>query len=182
MPRTFADFGCGLDALEQLVRQSEWGSVEQAVASLAVFASPAVIAEIGHGPVFRSIRGQPRGAIENERRIMRDDNFTPTKAFQWATGFSGREVQYNHLYGRADDQERYTAVANICVTPIFLAKLTDKHCASILRYRAYDSYGYEPDGALEMPPGYRDLDWAAPVGGPAVEARMIAKAAKSQNA
>ncbi len=56
---------------------------------------------------------------------------------------------------------------NLCVTPAFLAKLTDTDAAvcSLLRYRAYDLYGYCPDG-IPTPPcptGYDGLAWRAPL-------------------
>lgn len=98
---------------------------------------------------------------------MMDDNTAPTEAFLFAHGISRsayRDVQFNHVWQSAADAANYTSLANLCVTPSFLAKLTDTdpEIAGLLRYRAFSLYGYTPSDAspLSEPHGYSALKWA----------------------
>ena len=159
----------GHRALVEAVANSERRTIEQALASLTVFASPHTVREMKNQPVFRMVReraGQ-RGQIDVERRVMFDDNRGPTVAFCWSTGFPEKNphLQFNHVYAQCDDVEFYTALANICVTPAFLAKMTDGHCTKLLQFRAWELFGFLPNGgdAPKMPDGYDRLDWALPL-------------------
>jgi hypothetical protein len=64
----------------------------------------------------------------------------------------------------AYDPAFYTSLANICVTPAFLSKLTDKNprVIQLLKYRASQAYGFVPDGEPrpEKPEGYDKVIWA----------------------
>jgi hypothetical protein len=98
---------------------------------------------------------------------MLDDNASPTDAFLWSAGLAkGPDVQFNHLWSLSRDPDTYTALWNICATPAFLAKTTDGsnhlEVQAILRYRAYELYGYAPAGEAppSAPPGYSILRWA----------------------
>ena len=172
--RTLADFkNDGHRALVEALASSEWGTVEQALASLAVFASPSTVQETKHQPVFRIIRGaRQRGEIDYENRLMfdQDGNHGPIFAFCWATGFDGDKnyLQFNHIYGGSASKnvEFFTNLANICVTPSFLAKFTDRHCVELLRFRAWRPFGLRsPQGAIPLKPdGYDRLEWAPPLG------------------
>jgi hypothetical protein len=168
--RTLASFGNdGQRALVEALANSEWRTIEQALASLTVFVSPRTVEEMNNQPVFRMARGrfEQRGKIDYERRVMFDDNRGPIMAFRWATGFSGKtaHLQFNHVHAQSDNMDFYTALSNICVTPTFLAKVTDGHGALLLRFRAWELFGLlPPSGAApKMPEGYDRLEWAAPL-------------------
>lgn len=61
-----------------------------------------------------------------------------------------------------------TCLPNLCVTPSFLAKLTDTNLEilGLLRYRVWELYGWHPDGSPvpAKPDGYDGLVWAPPLG------------------
>ena len=163
----------GHRALVEALANSEWKTVEQALASLTVFASPITLEETNYRPVFRIIRGSTqRGNIDYENRVMFDidGNHGPIFAFCWATGFFGAKnyLQFNHIYGgrtESKNVEFFTNLANICVTPTFLAKFTDKHFATLLQFRAWDLFGFRsPQGAIPpKPDAYDRLEWASPL-------------------
>lgn len=171
---TLADFGNdGRNVLRSLVANSPWKSLDQALASLTVFAHPDIANAFNGGAVFKTIRGNPRGLIAGE--AMLDDNSSPAAVFQWSTGFSrANHLQCNHLFAASNDPSAYTDIRNICYSPSFLAKLTDSqqselpsgHVLHVLRYRAQELYGYAgPRGTtLPKPAGYDLLVWAEPVG------------------
>lgn len=48
----------GHRALAAVIAGSEWRMIEQAVASLTVFASPRTVGELKNQPVFRMVRGR----------------------------------------------------------------------------------------------------------------------------
>ncbi|MCC6786761.1 MAG: hypothetical protein IT547_02900 [Hyphomonadaceae bacterium] len=80
---------------------------------------------------------------------------------------SWRDVQLNHIWSRSNDPDCFSAPANLCAAPAFLAKLTDHDhdIAALLRRRAFDLYGWRP--ALEreppIPVGHASLKWAEPL-------------------
>ncbi len=167
--------------LGDLLAQSNYGTILQAVAGLTLFTSPATVARVGLGNVFRVVRRRNQADVgkylmhADGNFVLHDDNSSPTDLFLWANGLakSGcRDVQFNHVYDRAttrlsgDGQlEVYTALPNICVTPAFLAKLTDTdlEVRAALRYRVYDLYEYAPDGVPTRPGGYMRLTWRDPL-------------------
>jgi hypothetical protein len=169
--RTLADFGFdGQEALATLIASSRYATLAQAVASLAVFSHPQTVAQTQGLGLFPTIRGTPGQFVEvNGRRLMLDDNKSPTDAFLWCNGLSrrGRDTQFNHVYAASTDPEAYTALPNICMTPAFLAKLTDTNAEvrALLAYRSHDLYGWAPAGtsAVEKPEGYAALEWAPPL-------------------
>lgn len=167
----------GNATLRELLSATPYGSLAQAVAALSRFAHPVTVAQTGNHALFRVVRSTAsRGAIVDVgggRRLMYDDNSTPTLAFLWAHGLArsgrraARDVQYNHVYDRVsrftDNADVYTSLANLCVTPAFLSKLTDhdEEVVALLRYRVYDLHGYAPTGEVPArPPGYGSLAWA----------------------
>jgi hypothetical protein len=182
---TFADFHLdGLAALEAVVAASPYGTVEQAVASLAIFSHPETVRQSGCRPFVRTVRNAARrGQIEERGGVFvgLDDNKSPTDAFLWCNGLRRpREAQFNHVYADSADPESYTSLANLCVTPSFIAKLTDTdpRVKALLRYRSYDLYGWTPagSGVPAMPAEYGRLVWAAPLQPvPDVEAACRAK-------
>jgi hypothetical protein len=101
---------------------------------------------------------------------MTDDNRSPFDAFRWANGLGASrwpDTQVNHIYRVSTDPDAYTSLANIVITPAFIAKLTDTHdeVRALLAWRAYDLYGWAPAGqAPKMrPDDYAALEWAAPL-------------------
>jgi hypothetical protein len=163
----------GFAALEALIAASPYRSTEQIVASLTLFSHPETVRQTRLKPLFRVVRNAAkRGRVEAGEGgwIAYDDNKSPTDAFLWCNGLSAgkmRDVQFNHLYADSQNADQYTCLANLCVTPAFLAKLTDTkaNIRSLLRFRAYELYGWMPAGQ-EPPPkpaDYSELTWAAPI-------------------
>lgn len=78
-----------------------------------------------------------------------------------------RDIQLNHVWSRSMDPDAFTAPANLCAAPSFLAKLTDHDpiITALLRRRAFDLYGWTPAGEAEpvTPEGYHELKWAPPL-------------------
>jgi hypothetical protein len=162
----------GRQALASVVALSPYGTLEQAVASLTVFSHPETVAQTGCKPLVRVIRSfSKRDTCEqlNGRLVGYDDNQTPTDFFLWCNGIKRKDikdVQFNHVYTASQDPDSYTCLANLCMSPSFLAKLTDTHngIRALLRYRAYDLYRWHlaTEAAPIEPAEYGQLDWAAP--------------------
>lgn len=159
----------GRVALERVIAASAYGSALQAVAALTVFSHPQTVAQVGPGAAFATVRNAGRRGqiVDREGRpCAYDDNKSPTDAFLWANGIARRraDVQFNHLYQASDDPGSYTALQNLCVTPTFLAKLTDTDpvVRAHLQYRAFELYGWTPAGRDVpcRPDGSDDLVWA----------------------
>jgi hypothetical protein len=57
---------------------------------------------------------------------------------------SRRALDSNHVYDDSRNPDTHTCLANLCVTPSFLAKLTDHdpEIRDLLRYRVWDIYGW----------------------------------------
>lgn len=172
---TLADFeNDGRAVLSALVISSPWKTLAQALASLTIFAHPDVVVALGERSVFRTIRGTPKGTIDGD--VMLDDNASPATAFQWATGLKiGKDLNCNHLYSASQNPAAFSDVRNIFYAPNFISKLTDSqkevqpsdHLLHILKYRAYDLYGYcgpDRDRIPHKPSHYDDLKWACPIG------------------
>lgn len=195
--KTLAAFGYdGRAVLEALIAASQWGSIDQAIASLSVFAHPDVVAATGHRAVFRTVRGRmaDRGTITDG--VMVDDNASPAAAFEWSTNLkraSTRDLTCCHLYASSSDPDAYTDLRNIFYAPSFIAKLTDSQAGSLpdqhalhaLRYRAFALHGYCGPGSTRRPTKpelYDSFEWADPVGAGAtadgVEAKLRARLAK----
>lgn len=163
-------------ALQEIIQMSEYHTLEQAIASLTIFSSPEAVRMSKGRPVFRSIRwraadADKKGAITRlgDQWVFHDDNQTPANAILWANQISRKkksDLQINHIWDRSQDVDSYTALWNLCITPCFLAKLTDtdRKVQSLLRYHATKIYGeFVPQGLRETeePPGYVALRWAA---------------------
>lgn len=167
----------GREALVRVIEQSAYGSLPQAVASLAAFSNPKTVAQTAGRNMFRvvrarlstlSVRGSYADAKDGAGRVMLDDNRSPAVAFEWSHSIRSRpDVQVNHIWQLSQEVSAYTSLANLCLTPSFLAKLTDTHeeTRALLRYRAYDLFGYWP--LKEHPPTkpelYDSLQWAEPL-------------------
>lgn len=170
--------------LVDLLRRAGYGSVEQAIGSLTLFSHPNTVRQTRGLNLFRVIRrssdrsehgGRMRGdVIDSEHGpVMLDDNDSPKRAFLWANGFTKApaRVQFNHVWGGNNGEARcvshYTSLANIVVTPAFLARETDdEDIRQLLKYRAYDLYRENvPLGVTppEKPVNYDAIEWVAPL-------------------
>lgn len=174
----------GFEALNALVAASVYGSVAQAVASLTIFSHPDTVAQTEARALFPIVRDFKRRGEVGEiggRLVGFDDNTSPTEAFSWANRISRRprDLQFNHVYSRSDDPDSYTNLANLCVSPSFLAKLTDTDAEvqSLLRYRAFDVFGWHPtdEPRPDKPAVYDDLIWARTLP-PTEELRKVVEA------
>jgi hypothetical protein len=163
----------GNQLLRDVLEQSTYGSAAGAVAALTLFSHPVTVKQTGNRNLFRVVRRKSQTEIgkvhdaSDGMGAMWDDNSAPTHAFRWSNGLrsaGSRDVQFNHVYDRVSGDDvcaGYTALANLCVTPAFLAKLTDTdpEIRALLRYRVFDLYGYAPEGAPIRPDGYERLTW-----------------------
>ena len=160
----------GEAALLEILRESSYLGLAQTIASLSLFTHPKTV-EITQGKGLFRIRryraGERRGTILEDEKVVLCDNDSPTRAFLWANRLSRQEyseVQFNHIYPLSNEPAYYTSLANLCVTPAFLSKLTDKNeqVKSLLRFRAYDLYRFVPDGhsTPAKPDGYGQMTWA----------------------
>lgn len=156
----------GKKELLNVARKAGYKDVSQLVASFTLFTHPETVSKTKNKNLFNIVRDSPnRGKIiEIEgRKVMACDNTGPQHAFLWSNGnFKYDHVQFNHIYSESKNVEIYTSLANICLTPSFIAKLTDKDetTKNLLRYRAYDLYGFNPlDKKLDKPDGYEALNW-----------------------
>ena len=90
--KTLKDFGCdGELALEEVLLESEYGSIEQAIASLTLFTHPETVEQTDAEALFRIRRaraGETRGQIVQSERVVLCDNDSPTRAFLWANGMT----------------------------------------------------------------------------------------------
>lgn len=167
----------GFEALKLVLHRAEYRTVLEAVAGHTVFLDPETVKQTkGEAlfPIVRKKKDDPRplGATDTQPgrgQVILDDNTSPTLAFRWAARQERPpDVQFNHIYKRPYDPDCYTALWNICVTPAFLAKLTDVHddVIAALRRRSFDLYGYLPADKPEPEPpdGYDSLEkkWRKP--------------------
>lgn len=170
--RTLAEFNLdGQAALAALIAASRYRTVAQAVASLTLFSHPRTVAQTGGKALMACIRGQPNtwACHDDGRELFVDDNKTPADFFRWCNGLPSRarDTQINHVWQASRDPDAYTALPNLCMTPAFLAKLTDtdEEVTALLKHRSFDLYGWTPAGFDEppRPAGYAALEWAAPL-------------------
>lgn len=161
----------GMRALEYVISGSAYGSLEQAVASLSVFTHPSTVQQLNGKNLFQTIRGKRGRMAETEfGTVMEDDNKSPTDAFIWLHGWKRghfKDVQFNHIWTKSKSVKDYTNLANVVVTPSFLAKVTDTNneIVGLLRYRAFDLFGYKPQDEItpKEPKVYRQLSWSSPL-------------------
>ena|SRR2546426_9355542 len=171
----FQTFGFdGREVLAWVLKSSPYRSIEQAVASLAIFAHPETVAQTGGANIFRVIRCRnqdERGIfveLPQGGRVMLDDNKPPTDALTWAHGIGRsqfRDVQFNHLRAESENVCVYTSLANICMLPAFLSKLTDTDVGvrAALQFRAVELFGEFLRASQRLatkPPNYSELMWA----------------------
>lgn len=173
----FGDYS-GKNLLLTFINLAGYNNLIDAIAATTVFAHPDTVSQtimVNNKPngVFKIIRGGlgqrgtygPTGIVHQH---MYDDNKGPTDAFIWAHKIQRgqyEDIQFNHIWDCSQDVDAYTNLANICVTPSFLAKLTDtdKYVCDCLRYRSYDLYRWFPHGKTVpiKPNGYGNINWAA---------------------
>lgn len=171
---TLAQLGFdGRQALKAILEKSIYRTAAQALASLTLFSHPQTVAQIpGRGALFPAVRNaklrRTLGEI-NGVQVGFDDNEVAHHAFRWCNPSVpfGRDVQLNHIWSRSSDPACFTALANLCVAPSFLAKLTDhdENIAALLRRRAFELYHWRPLDEPEPaePADYGELIWAEPL-------------------
>jgi hypothetical protein len=166
---TTGDMPNGLEALTRVIRDAGYSSVLDAVARQVIFLHPDTVAQTALQPVFPVIRSMAkRGTttvLPSGQEVMYDDNRSPTEAFKWAAGWTKKpmHLQFNHVITDSSDPKSYTALWNLCVTPTYLAKLTDAapEVQAALRYRSHELYGTPAHlDAPTKPDGYDALVWA----------------------
>jgi hypothetical protein len=177
-PPDFADYNFdGKAVLESILHKSAYQTVAHAVALLTKFSHPGTVAQTDNRNIFRTVRRRNStdvGKLTDYKDggcVMLDDNRSPTSAMVWANGSAlkgYRDVQFNHIWSESQDVTLYTSLANICITPAFLSKLTDtdSQICALLRYRVYELYdGFKPcnEMAPEKPENYDGLVWAQPL-------------------
>lgn len=164
----------GVEALEDVLGRAGHRKLG-VVAKYTVFLHPETVAQTNGEALFRiaRTRDSARRGCTIERpdgsKVMVDDNTSPTLAFKWAAQQGrGPDIQFNHIYKGTNDPDLYTALWNICVTPAFLAKLTDvkRHgdVVAALKRRSFDLYDHKPKGEPEPEPpeGYDSSKWHDP--------------------
>lgn len=167
---TLKDFDFnGYRALESVINKT-YGSMSQAIASLTLFSHPETVAQTKNKALFRIIRSSAvvgRGYVSKEKQVVMCDNTSPQNVILWTHSMKYKQfkdVQFNHIYSLSQEPEYYTSLANICVTPVFLAKLTDtnKQVKLLLQYRVFDIYNFLPEGTEPpvKPLNYDALVWA----------------------
>lgn len=75
---------------------------------------------------------------------MACDNTGPQHDFEWSNGgINKTDIQINHIYKDSMNVKSYTSLANLCATPVFLAKLTDTDAEikNLLKYRSFEITG-----------------------------------------
>lgn len=168
---TFADVGFdGEKALDYLVKTSEYGNISQLVASFTLFSHPQTVLQTGNRNLFPVIRRKAFAEIgkiftlEDGTIVMRDDNSAAIDSFRWSNAERRfPNCQYNHIWSNSQSPDLYTSLANICVTPAFISKLTDTNVLirKLLRYRAYELYEFWPsDEPPTKPDDWDMLIWA----------------------
>lgn len=154
----------GNEILTELLESSKYGSKEQAVASLTYFTHPETIESLNNCNIFKIVRDPSRRG-EMAEEFMYDNNFSVQDIFCWANNLQKnnfKDVQFNHIYPGPKSVAKYTCLSNIVVTPAFLAKLTDtdESIKYLLKYRAYEIYGYNPDNLeFTTPDDYLNIQW-----------------------
>lgn len=160
----------GRQALEHLLEQAGYPTIETAVAAHTVFLHPDTVAQAAGKAIVPVVRGrEPRrrqfGTLDGDRPVGFDDNTTPKVAFLWAADrVRGDDTQFNHVWMCTRNPDAYTALWNLCCTPAFLGKTTDNHpmVLALLQYRAWDLFAHRPSG-MPIPPKprtYEALTWA----------------------
>ncbi|MBY0515364.1 MAG: hypothetical protein K2P81_00545 [Bacteriovoracaceae bacterium] len=148
-----------------LLEKAGYLSLSEAIAEMTVFMHPDTVSQTNNQNIFKIIRDAPkRGTISNDG-LMYDDNNGPARAFEWAINekLKWKDVQFNHIYSDSQNEKFYTSLANLCLTPAFLAKLTDtdNEIQNLLKYRSYDLYGFAAiaDQIPTKPDSYDNLKW-----------------------
>jgi len=176
------DTFCGKHALKDVLIKS-YGSVINAVASMTVFPPKSIVNSLGAHAVCNAVRiskqhsslGKQCGEkvpIAEGGEAMLDENCIPDGIFKFCFKPSvSRSIkrnnaytQLNHIYqcaGRGPDY--FANLANLCLTPNFIAKLTDEDetIQKMLQYRAFQLYCFNPEGFdfSEQAEEFSSLSW-----------------------
>ncbi|MBL7543171.1 MAG: hypothetical protein JNL11_05110 [Bdellovibrionaceae bacterium] len=158
--------------LQKLITDDRFSNLSSLIAKYTLFTHPNIVEQTKNENIFQIIRDlKNRGKISeyNGIMLMACDNTGPQHAFEWANGgIKKTDIQINHIYALSKDVKSYTSLANLCATPAFLAKLTDTddEIKNLLRYRAFELYGYYIGSPPTKPENYQNLVWHKFMQGP----------------
>jgi len=171
----------GKPTLREVLEKS-YGSVCQAVASMTVFPPNAIVDRLT-GAVCNAVRISKQHVLSGKkcrdtilladgRLVMLDENCIPDGIFKFCfKPTSSRAIkrdnaytQLNHIYRCAGLGPEYFAnLANLCITPNFVAKLTDEdsEVKLMLKFRAFQLYGFNPEAIdfSSIPSEFFELKW-----------------------
>lgn len=162
----------GKKILEEIARKSGFSNLSKLVARYTLFTSPNIVKQTKNENLFQIIRDfKNRGKIVDYdgTLLMACDNTGPQHAFEWANGGVKKiDIQINHIYTDSMNVKSYTSLANLCATPVFLAKLTDtdEEIKNLLMYRSFDLYGYHIGSVPTKPENYQNYEWHEFLPGP----------------
>jgi len=155
----------GKKILLSIAEQAGFKNKFDLVSQHTLFTHPKIVLQTQKKNLFKIIRDLPnRGKIIecNGHNVMACDNTGPQHTFEWCNGnIRKTDIQINHVYAASKNFEIYTSLANLCATPIFIAKLTDTdyEVKNLLRYRIFDLYDFFMEKKPLKPEGYDKLTW-----------------------
>lgn len=132
-----------------------------------------IVRETGKPAMFPHVRrarigqGEKRGQVIDGIRL--DDNSYANVALKRALGLHRLQLEgfeVCHIWPRTCyDQRFHTAIANMVLLPRSLAALSDHdlEIQASLQYRAYELYGWYPEGAdVPVQPAFYPTNWREP--------------------
>jgi len=156
----------GNSILRDLTKQAGYPSLAHLVAKHTLFTHPDTVKQTHNQNLFRIIRNASRRGemvdYSDGKKVMYCDNEGPNRAFVWSNGgIKYQDVQLNHIYSDSQNVNVYTSLANLCMTPAFIAKLTDTdlEIKALLKYRSFDLYGFYLEKEPIRPIDYESLNW-----------------------
>lgn len=151
--------------LEDVARRAGFLNLSMLVARYTLFTHPNIVQQTNNENLFQIIRDfKNRGKILNYKgtMLMACDNTGPQHDFEWSNGgINKTDIQINHIYKDSMNVKSYTSLANLCATPVFLAKLTDtdEEIKNLLKYRSFEIYGYHIGNQPTKPEKYQNYIW-----------------------
>ena len=148
--------------------EKNYGSLIKAIAQLTLFPPTEIVKKLGSKKVVNAMRYSKSIKTKNKEgevtkignmHYLLDGNCIPDTIFKACfknignNNFFDRDqsnTQLNHIYPSAISQnpEIHSNLAKLCLTPNFIAYLTDKEgvVINLLQFRAYQLYDYNPKG------------------------------------
>jgi hypothetical protein len=146
-------------------------SLEKLIASVAIFACPndvdKIVQQFGDGRMYTNVRrgkkGEPRRTHINGEYI--DENTFVGRSFK--NGFKNLTFdKYTvcHIWDLVHNVNYFSEIRNLVLIPSGLHALSDNipFIIDMLRYRAWELYGWSPNGVKPMKPANypSPSDWA----------------------